>query len=87
MTEIILPNKKDPHDVDAPKDCEDFVPLKDGTLGGYKKYCNLSFMCKQIGMLGQWIEMEKEGKVIARDYLCTGKKPIFEERNEDDKAT
>jgi len=87
MTEIIIPNKKDPHDDDALKDCEDFTPLKDGTISGDKRYCELSFRCKQIGMLGRWVIVEKDGEIVARDYLCTGKKPIWEERSEDEKAT
>jgi hypothetical protein len=88
MTEIIIPNKKDPHDPDTQKDCNDFVPMKDGTACGDKKYCDLSFACKQIGMHAQWVEIEdKDGKIIARDYLCTGKHPIWEERSEDTEAT
>ncbi len=87
MTSIIIPNKKDPHDVDAEKDCADFIPLNDGTIRGDRKYCSRSFECKQIGMLGQWVELDKNGVVISRDYLCTGKCPIFQERSEDSKAT
>lgn len=87
MVEIIIPNEKDPHDDDTPKDCPDFVPLKDGTLHGDRRYCELSFACKQIGMLGHWVIIEKDGKIVARDYLCTGKKPRWEERSEDEKAT
>lgn len=88
MTEIIIPKQKDPHDVDLEKDCPDFVPLNDGTITGDRKYCNLSFQCKQIGMLGQYVEKyDANGNLIERDYLCTGKKPIFEERSEDSKAT
>jgi len=95
MTEIIIPNKKDPHDVDAIKDCEDFVPLNDGTSCGDKKYCDLSHLCKQIGMHAQWMEYyevytDENGKVIRekiRDYMCTGKHPIWEERSEDTRAT
>ena len=88
MTEILIPGQKDPHDPDTDKDCPDFVPLKDGTIHGDQKYCDLSFACKQIGMLGQWVEVEdKDGNIISRDYLCTGKRPIWEERSEDSKAT
>ena len=87
MTAIIIPNKKDPHDVDAEKDCSDFIPLNDGTIRGDRKYCNLSFECKQIGMLGQWVELDQNGVVLSRDYLCTGKCPIWEERSEDDNAS
>jgi len=88
MTEIIIPKQKDPHDPDLEKDCSDFVPFDDGTILGDKKYCNLSFQCRQIGMLGQYVEVyDTNGNLIERDYLCTGKKPIFEERSEDSKAT
>jgi len=87
MTAIIMKKQHDHHDVDAPKDCADFRPLDDGTIRGDRKYCNLSFQCKQIGMFGQWVELDREGVVIARDYLCTGKCPIFEERSEDGKAS
>lgn len=39
-------------------------------------------------MLSQWVEIEdKDGKIIERDYLCTGKRPIWEDRSEDTKAT
>ncbi len=87
MTEIRIPNKKNPHDVDTEKDCSDFVSLKDGTIRGDRKYCELSFQCKQVGMLGQWVEITKPGEEPVRDYLCTGKCPIWEERSEDENAT
>ena len=94
MTEIIIPNKKDPHDVDKPKDCEDFIPLNDGTIAGDRKYCDLSSLCKQVGMLADWHEWyevytNENGEVVKelmRDYLCTGKCPIWEERSEDSEA-
>jgi len=87
MTEIIIPKLRDPHDVDAPKDCPDFAPLDDGTIAGDKKYCRISFLCKQIGMLSEYAEIySPAGIVIERDYLCTGKYPIFEERSEDERA-
>ena len=88
MTEIIIKDQKDPHDVDADKDCEDFVALKDGTICGDRKYCELSFQCTQVNMLGQFIEIyDKDGNIVSRDYLCTGKYPIWEERSEDSKAS
>jgi len=87
MTEIIIPKFSDPHNVDAPKDCIDFAPLDDGTIAGDRKYCRLSFICKQIGMLSEYADVYNEkGELIERDYLCTGKHPIFEERSEDERA-
>jgi len=101
MTEIIIPERKDPHDVDAEKDCPDFIPLNDGTLHGDSKYCDRSKYCRQfdpIRSMGyyseyhEWYEFFKneKGELVkefCRDYLCTGKFPIFEERSEDSKAT
>ena len=91
MTELIIPGipiegrKYD--DPDHPKDCPDFIPLKDGTLNGDRKYCDLSFKCKQIGMYSEYVEItDKFGNVI-RDYLCTGCHPIFEERSRDEEAS
>jgi len=47
----------------------------------------LSFICKQIGMLSEYADVYNEkGELIERDYLCTGKHPIFEERSEDERA-
>jgi len=88
MIDIITDKKKYPRDPDMEKDCPDFVPLDDGTIKGDWKYCNLSFQCRQIGMLSDYVEFTDEnGNVIARDYLCTGKRPIWEERSEDEKAS
>jgi len=85
MEEIIIKSKKD-NILD--KDCPDFVPLEDGTIHGEKKYCNLSFECRQIGMKSDYVEFfdPKTGQPIGHDYFCTGKKPIFEERMLDEKA-
>lgn len=85
MTEIIIKDKDDILD----KDCPDFVPLDDGTIHGDKKYCALSFQCKQIGMKSDYVEFynPRTGELIGMDYLCTGKKPVFEERIIDDKAS
>jgi hypothetical protein len=99
MTEIIIA-KTDPHDVDAPKDCEDFVPLSDGTKIGDRKYCDRSKECRQydpitrMGYLSEWHEwrefyINEKGELVEedmRDYLCTGKFPIFQERCEDERA-
>ena len=69
------------------KDCADFVPLDDGTIIGDKKYCNLSFQCKQLGMYSEYCEFyDKNGVVVIRDYLCTGKYVIKEEVHKDEKA-
>lgn len=101
MTEIIIPNKKDPHDVDAKKDCPDFVPLNDGTIAGDRKYCDRSTLCRQfdantnMGFYSEWHKWcefytDENGQMVSEDcmdYLCTGKFPIFEERMEDEKAT
>ena len=88
MADIIIPGCRDPHDNDAEKDCPDFVPLNDGTISGDRKYCDLSLACKQIGMLGQYVEFtDMEGNIISRDYFCTGKYPIWEERSEDSRAS
>ncbi len=87
MVEILIPGV-DASDVDADKHCAEFVPLKDGTKTGDKKYCDLSFACKQMGMLGEFVEItDSEGNVTLRDYLCTGKYARWEERSRDGKAT
>lgn len=94
MSSIIIA-KENPHDPDKPKNCADFVPLNDGTRRGDRKYCDLSHECMQIGMLGEFHEYyefytDAEGKVHREpvlDYLCTGNRPIWEERSEDSKAT
>lgn len=71
------------------KECEDFVALEDGTIQGEKKYCNLSFQCRQPGYKSDYVELfdPKTGELIERDYLCTGKKLIWEERRLDEKAS
>jgi len=69
------------------KDCMDFIPLADGTKLGEKKYCNLSFRCKQIGYYSEYTELfDSNGEIIARDYLCTGKKLKKEEIMKDEEA-
>ena len=88
MPEILIPKRKDPHNVDLKKDCSDFVPLDDGTILGDRKYCNLSFQCKQVGMLGQYVEIRDfEDNLVTIEYFCTGKNPIWEDRSENSKAT
>jgi hypothetical protein len=95
MTDIVIKAGMQYDDPDAPKDCKDFVPLNDGTSLGDKKYCDLSRFCKQVGMFGEWIEYyevytDNQGNVVkekVRDYLCTGKQPIWEERSRDGEAS
>ena len=97
MTEIIIKGKKD--DI-LDKDCPNFIAMKDGTAAGEKKYCDLSHSCKQfdpvdgIGYYSEWWEYyefytDESGNIVKEkvcDYLCTGKKPIFEERGRDEEA-
>lgn len=85
MVDINIKNEKD--DV-LVKDCTDFVPLDDGTLTGEKKYCNLSFQCRQIGMAADRVTTRDgiTGEITGVDYLCTGKYAKFEERTKDEEA-
>lgn len=70
------------------KDCPDFVPLNDGTITGEKKYCNLSLMCKQIGMDADYVEIrDTNGNVMEHDYFCTGRYLKKEERLKDEEAS
>ena len=80
-----MSNKKD--DI-LNKDCKDFIPLNDG-LGGDKKYCALSFQCKQLGMKSDYTQAinPKTGQIIELDYLCTGKYVTYEERLNDEEAS
>jgi len=86
MTEIIMRGKKD--DI-LDKQCPNFIAMEDGTIYGEKKYCALSLQCRQIGYASDYVEFydPKTGELIGIDYFCTGKKPIFEERGIDEKAT
>jgi hypothetical protein len=72
MSELILPNDKDP--LTQGKDCPDFIPLDDGTRTGEPKYCNRSFDCRQIGMKSDFVEITdlQTGDVKETDYLCQG---------------
>jgi len=84
MVDIII---KDKNDDILDKDCPDFVPLDDGTIIGDRKYCNLSFECKQIGFYSEYCEFfDANGKLILRDYLCTGKKVKPDEITKDEEA-
>jgi hypothetical protein len=72
MSNIVIPGDKNP--LNRGKDCEDFVPLHDGTRAGDPKYCDKSFDCRQIGMKSDRAEILdlKSGKVASIDYLCQG---------------
>lgn len=85
MVDIHIKNKKD--DI-LEKDCADFVPMDDGTITGERKYCNLSFQCKQVGMASDYAKTMdgNTGEVLGFDYLCTGKYAIWEERKKDEEA-
>lgn len=55
------------------KDCADWVPLKDGTLTGDPKYCDLSLQCRQIGMKSDWYRFYNHATgTYEFDYFCTG---------------
>ena len=72
MSRIIIPGERDP--IKRGKDCPDFVPLKDGTLTGDGKYCDLSFQCKQIGFWSEYVQIKDPQtlKLLEQDYLCRG---------------
>lgn len=80
------------------KDCRDFMSLKDGTLYGEYKYCNLSLQCRQIGIKidGTIVPMESNYLSIMNhdgefyhDLYCTGMYDLrsLKERIEDDKVS
>jgi len=82
------------------KDCKDFCCLRDGTILGDSKYCDLSKFCIQADYVnGVAVPMEnhycpvidpKTNKVVEWDYYCTGKHDhrSYEERIDgDDKAS
>ncbi len=67
------------------KNCADFVPLKDGTYSGDKKYCDRSLECKQIGMYSEWYRFyNNETGEYDMDYFCTGKHPNEEQKGKDE---
>jgi len=85
MSKIVIPGEIDP--LKRGKDCEDFVPLKDGTRTGDPKYCDRSLECRQMGMKSDRIEMYKvDGEFIECDYFCTGCYHILGEMDPDEKA-
>jgi hypothetical protein len=72
----------------AGKDCADWVPLEDGTRTGDTKYCNLSRLCKQIGMKSDWYEFyNHETGENDFDYFCTGMYATEENKKDDDEVS
>lgn len=79
------------------KDCCDFVCLEDGTIFRECRYCNLSFVCRQVDVVdGKYVPMESHylpimdgnGELVEYQLFCTGmhdKRPLME-RLEDDKV-
>jgi hypothetical protein len=97
MADIIIPSKKK-NILD--KDCSDFQPIEDGTKSKEKKYCALSDLCRQVGMLsdGTFVPMESHylpvipidgGEIMEWKYLCTGLYDLrsIKERIDDDKVS
>lgn len=67
------------------KDCGDWCPLKDGSLCGDQKYCNLSRLCKQMGMKSDWYKFfNHETGEYDFDYFCTGYEVTKENKKDDD---
>ena len=87
MAKIVIPSDADP--LKRGKDCEDFVPLEDGTKPGEPKYCDRSLDCRQFGMKTDYIEITdiKTGAIINHDYFCTGCYHIKGEMDPDEKAS
>lgn len=81
------------------KDCEDFKCLDDGTIVKECRYCDLSLVCRQIGVLhnGEVVPMESHylpivdasGEVASHELFCTGMYDLRpkKERLEDDKVS
>lgn len=70
------------------KDCQDFVPLKDGTFYGDSKYCDRSLECRQMGMHSDWYSFyNNEIEEYDTDYFCTGKKPTLEQKGKDEEVS
>ena len=59
-------------DLEKCKDCASFVPIKDGTLAGDWKYCDLSFQCKQVGMRADSVVVMMPDGNREYELLCTG---------------
>lgn len=80
------------------KDCKDFEVLKDGTITGDYRYCNLSNLCRQVdskdgkpvGMLSHnLIVYGLNNEVLEHVCYCTGFHDLrpLNEKVEDDKVS
>jgi hypothetical protein len=69
------------------KDCCDWRPLNDGTMTGDPKYCNLSLLCKQLGMKSDWYKFRNENGEEAFDYFCTGMYMTEEDKGIDEEVS
>jgi hypothetical protein len=70
------------------KDCSDWAPLKDGTMLGDPKYCDLSTRCRQVGMKTDWYNFFNfETKEYDLDYFCTGFFCTEENKRDDDEVS
>jgi hypothetical protein len=86
MSNIIIPGERDPKN--RGKDCPDFIPLRDGTKSGDPKYCDLSLVCKQMGMKSDWYHFRTETGEESFDYFCTGMYVVDpEERGVDEEVS
>ncbi len=55
------------------KDCHEWCPLQDGTKTGDTKYCDLSLLCRQIGMKTDRVTYkDPDTGEFSLDYFCTG---------------
>ena len=69
------------------KDCVSFIPMKDGTYLGDERFCDLSFKCKQVGMIAKSIKIVLPNDEEHYELLCTGMKVTNEEDKEIIKAS
>lgn len=82
MSTIIIPGAKKHN-----KDCPDWTPLQDGTRTGDPKYCNLSIICRQLGMKTDWYNFTDDSGEYKFDYFCTGMYVNEENKKDDDEVS
>lgn len=70
MSNIIIPDEKTADKLKE-KDCADFKPLSDGTFTGDPKYCEYSFICKQMSMRSDYVWYTGPGLCIKNGIICT----------------
>ena len=72
----------------AGKECADWCPLKDGTKTGDTKYCDLSQICKQLGMRSDYYKFyNHETCEYDMDYFCTGMVITEEDKGKDEEVS